>query len=134
VFGGNVQPIRLSPEDRTNANTVYDRWGLSIDAYEQSVQVSNFTSKFDAFLKGNYTMTADEMAGFLLFNGKGNCNSCHVDGRGTTLQPSQTDTSTAALGSLGILSVSATEIWGWELSSEVVSALAPTQTARGYKM
>jgi len=96
VFGGNVQPIRLSPEDRTKANTVYDRWGLSIDAYEQSVQVSNFTSKFDAFLKGNYTMTSDEMAGFQLFNGKGNCNSCHIDGRGTTLQPSQTDTSTAA--------------------------------------
>jgi cytochrome c peroxidase len=96
VFGGNVQPIRLSSEDRTKANTAYDRWGLSIDAYEQSVQVSNFTSKFDAFLKGNYTMTADEMAGYALFNGKGNCNSCHVDGRGTTLMPGQTDTSTSA--------------------------------------
>jgi cytochrome c peroxidase len=60
------------------------------------VQVSNFTSKFDAFLKGNYTMTADEMAGYQLFKGKGNCNSCHVDGRGTTLQPGQTDTSTTA--------------------------------------
>src|SRR6267378_271840 len=66
AFGGNVQPIRLSSEDRTKANTAYDRWGLSIDAYEQSVQVSNFTSKFDAFLKGNYTMTPDEMAGFNL--------------------------------------------------------------------
>ncbi|HTC63188.1 MAG TPA: cytochrome c peroxidase [Candidatus Saccharimonadales bacterium] len=96
VFGGNVEPIRLSSEDRTKAKTAYDRWGLSIDAYEQSVQVSNFTSKFDAFLKGNYTMSADEMAGYALFNGKGNCNSCHVDGRGTTLQPGQTDTSTSA--------------------------------------
>src|SRR5260370_40064663 len=37
------------------------------------------------------------MAGFQLFNGKGNCNSCHVDGRGTTLTSGQTDTSTAAL-------------------------------------
>jgi cytochrome c peroxidase len=96
VFGGNPEPIRLTTEERTKANTVYDDWGLSIDAYEQSVQVSNFTSKFDAFLKGNYTMTADEMAGFQLFNGKGNCNSCHVDGRGTTLQPGQVDTSTNA--------------------------------------
>jgi hypothetical protein len=26
-------------------------------------------------LKGNYTFTADEMAGFHLFNGKGNRNS-----------------------------------------------------------
>src|ERR1700751_5210308 len=96
VFGGDPEPIKLRTEERTKANTVYDQWGLSIDAYEQSVQVSNFTSKFDASLKGNYTMTADEMAGFQLFNGKGNCNSCHVDGRGTTLAPNQHDTSTTA--------------------------------------
>src|SRR6201987_5963469 len=96
VFGGDPEPIKLTREERTKANTVYDQWGLSIDAYEQSVQVSNFTSKFDAWLKGNYTMTPNEMAGFKLFNGKGNCNSCHVDGRGTTLQPNQVDTSTTA--------------------------------------
>jgi cytochrome c peroxidase len=36
------------------------------------------------------------MAGFVLFNGKGNCNSCHVDGRSTTLMPGQTDTGTTA--------------------------------------
>jgi cytochrome c peroxidase len=96
VFGGNPEPIKLRPEERTEADTVYDHWGSSIDAYEQSVQVSTFTSKFDAFLKGKYTMTANEMAGYQLFNGKGNCNSCHVDGRGTTLQPGQVDTSTTA--------------------------------------
>jgi cytochrome c peroxidase len=60
------------------------------------VQVSAFSSKFDAFLVGKYTMTADEMAGFKLFNGKGNCNSCHVDGRGTNLTQGQTDTSNTA--------------------------------------
>jgi cytochrome c peroxidase len=43
-----------------------------------------------------YTLTADEMAGFKLFNGKGNCNSCHVDGRSTTLSPGQTDTGNTA--------------------------------------
>ena len=96
VFGGNPEPIELKTEDRTQAQAVYDHWGASIDAYEQSVQVSTFTSKFDASLKGNYTFTADEVAGLQLFNGKGNCNSCHVDGRGTTLQPGQVDTSTTA--------------------------------------
>ena len=95
-FGGRATPIPLSPEDRTRANTVYDRWGQSIDSYEQSLQVSAFTSKFDAFLKGAYKLTADEQAGFDLFNGKGNCNSCHLDGRGTTLKSGQTDTSAAA--------------------------------------
>src|SRR5205823_3185292 len=33
-----------------------------------------------------------EMAGYNLFNGKGNCNSCHLDARSTTLTPNQTDT------------------------------------------
>ena len=96
VFDGSATPILLTPEDRTRANIVYDHWGQSIDAYEQSVQVSPFSSKFDAFLKGNYKLTADEMAGLKLFDGKGNCNSCHLDGRGTTLKAGQTDTSTAA--------------------------------------
>src|SRR6266481_1023166 len=83
VFGTDTTPIKLKPEDRTKANRVYDNWGQSIDAYEQSVQVSAFSSKFDAFVAGNYTMTPDEVAGYNLFKGKGNCNSCHVDGRGT---------------------------------------------------
>jgi cytochrome c peroxidase len=96
VFGGNTTPVQLSPAERTRANTVYDHWAQSIDSYEQSVQVSAFSSKFDASLAGKYTMTADEMAGFQLFNGKGNCNSCHVDGRGTNLKPGQTDTSSTA--------------------------------------
>jgi cytochrome c peroxidase len=95
AFGENTTPLPLSPEDRTRANAVYGHWGQSIDSYEQSVQVSAFSSKFDAFVKGNYTMTPDEMAGYNLFKGKGNCNSCHVDGRGT-VKPGQTDTSTIA--------------------------------------
>ena len=96
VFAGDPVPIKLSPEDRTKADTAYDHWGASLDSYEQSVQISNFTSKFDAMLKGDYTFTPDEQAGYNLFKGKGNCNSCHVDGRGTTLSPGQVDTSTTA--------------------------------------
>jgi cytochrome c peroxidase len=96
MFNGSATPIPLRPEDRTRANTVYDHWGQSIDSYEQSLQVSAFSSKFDAFMKGTYILTADEKAGFDLFNGKGNCNSCHLDGRGTTLKSGQTDTSAVA--------------------------------------
>jgi cytochrome c peroxidase len=92
IFGGSATPIQLSPENRTHANSVYNHWGQSIDAYEQSQQLSAFSSKFDAFLAGNYTFTPDEMAGYKLFNGKGNCNSCHLDARSTTLTPGQTDT------------------------------------------
>jgi cytochrome c peroxidase len=94
-LGGSATPLHLSPEDRTRANTVYNEWGLSIDAFEQSVAVSAFSSKFDAFLAGKYTMTADEMAGYNLFRGKGNCNSCHLDGR-PTASPGAEGTGTAA--------------------------------------
>src|SRR5216683_693757 len=97
IFGSDTEPVKLSPEDRTRSNSVYNHWAQSLDAYEQSVQVSAFTSKFDAFLAGKATLTAKEMAGFKLFNGKGNCNSCHLDGRGTTLTPNLTDTSDEAL-------------------------------------
>jgi cytochrome c peroxidase len=97
VFGGSATPIRLSPEDRAKANNVFNHWGQSISFYERSPAISAFSSKFDAFLAGSYTMTADEMAGYNLFDGKGNCNSCHLDGRSTTLSPGQTDTGNVAL-------------------------------------
>jgi cytochrome c peroxidase len=104
VFGPNTTPIPLSPEDRVKANNVYDHWGQSLDQYEASPDVSAFSSKFDAFLAGNYTMTPDEMAGYNLFKGKGNCNSCHLDGRSTAptppppegTAPNSTDTGAAA--------------------------------------
>jgi len=40
-------------------------------------------------------LTADEQAGYDLFRGKAGCNSCHLDGRGTT-QTGGRDTSAAA--------------------------------------
>ena len=107
VFGTDTTPIKLKPEDRTKANRVYDNWGQSISFYEASPRISAFSSKFDAFLAGNYTLTADEAAGYDLFRGKAGCNTCHLDGRGSTQTPgtgsngnpsttSGTDTSAAA--------------------------------------
>jgi cytochrome c peroxidase len=86
-FGGNQTPIRLDAEERLKANRAYDNWAQAISFYESSPAVSAFSSKFDAFLKGNYTLTADEMAGYKLFRGKASCNTCHLDGRGSTLTP-----------------------------------------------
>ncbi|MCU1243622.1 MAG: hypothetical protein JWO71_4348 [Candidatus Acidoferrum typicum] len=96
VFGTDVTPIKLSPEDRAKANSVYDHWGQSISFFEDSPQVSPFTSKVDANINGLYTYTPDELAGAILFAGKGNCNSCHIDGQRTLLKPGQTDTGTYA--------------------------------------
>jgi len=101
IFGTDTMPIKLSPVDRAIANHVYDHWGQSIDQYETSVDVSAFSSKFDAFLFNSTTnpLSADEMAGYNLFRGKANCNSCHLDGRSTAPSPAaphSEDTGTAA--------------------------------------
>ncbi len=87
VFGTNTMPIKLSPEDRARANDVFNHWAQSIDQYETSTDVSAFSSKFDAYLHGDVTLSADEKAGYNLFRGKANCNSCHLDGRSTAPTP-----------------------------------------------
>jgi cytochrome c peroxidase len=94
VFGGNTMPVRLSPADRTRANSVYNHWGQSISFFEDSPEVSPFTSKIDANINGlpGSAYSPDELAGVTLFRGKGNCNSCHIDGQRTLLTPGQTDT------------------------------------------
>jgi cytochrome c peroxidase len=85
VFAGNPTPLKLSTEDRTRANQAYDEFGQAIAAYEASPDVSPFTSKFDYYLAGKATLTPEELAGYDLFRGKGNCNSCHLDGRSSTV-------------------------------------------------
>jgi cytochrome c peroxidase len=82
-LGSSTTPIELTPQDRSKANSVYDHWGQSISKFERSKNISAFSSKFDAYLHSSYTLTPDEMAGYKLFDGKGNCNSCHLDGRST---------------------------------------------------
>ena len=96
-LGGNSTPVQLSTADRTLSNKDFDEFGLSIAAYESSQSVSPFTSKFDYYLAGNpkVTLTAQEQAGYELFNGKGSCNTCHIDGRSST-QMGGTDTGQAA--------------------------------------
>jgi cytochrome c peroxidase len=87
-LGGSATPVMLTPADRTLSDNDYDHWAQSISAFEHSLSVSPFTSKFDAFIAGKYTLTADEAAGYALFRGKGNCNTCHLDGRSTAPTPS----------------------------------------------
>jgi cytochrome c peroxidase len=59
--------------------------------YEASPDVSAFSSKFDAFLAGKYTFTAEEMAGYKLFRGKANCNSCLLACCGGATKPGYDD-------------------------------------------
>jgi cytochrome c peroxidase len=94
IFGTNATPLALSPSDRTRANQAFDEFGQAIASYEISSSVSPFTSKFDAFLAGNATLTAQEMTGYDLFRGKAQCNTCHLDGRSNTAKGTDTGMAT----------------------------------------
>ncbi|RJO65832.1 MAG: cytochrome C [Myxococcales bacterium] len=67
----------------------YDRIGLSISAYEQSSEVSPFTSKYDYFLAGMLELTEQEALGLELFESedKGNCAACHPSQPGPDGEP-----------------------------------------------
>lgn len=95
VLEGNPTPLQLSPTDRTLANKDFDEFAQAIAAYEGSDSVSPFTSKFDYYLAGKATLTTQELNGYDLFRGKGSCNTCHLDGRSSTLLGG-TDTGQAA--------------------------------------
>jgi cytochrome c peroxidase len=72
----------LSQADQNLVISAYDHAAQSIAAYEAGPEVSKFSWKFDYAL-ANPTLsvlTADELAGWNLFRGKGHCNTCHLDG------------------------------------------------------
>src|ERR1700674_5182788 len=100
AFGGNATPVTLSAVDRTKANNIYDHWGQSISFLESSNDISPYTAKVDANMRGLYPYNAQEIAAVTLFGGKCNCNSCHLDGTTTKLTPGQTDTGNIALKEL----------------------------------
>jgi len=66
---------------------MYDNIGLSIAAYEDSSEVNQFSSKYDAYLAGQAELTEQEQWGLELFNGKAMCNLCHPSGPEPTGEP-----------------------------------------------
>ena len=62
----------------TDPASYYDCIGRAIAAYERSSDVSQFTSKYDAWLKGLAKFNGQEQLGLKLFHGKGKCANCHV--------------------------------------------------------
>ena len=77
----------LSTETQEAIDLNYDRVGRAIAAYEASGEMSPFSSKYDYYLKGLVQLTAQEQQGLALFNGKGNCASCHPGNAGPKGEP-----------------------------------------------
>src|SRR5207302_220213 len=87
-----------------------------------------YLSKFDAYLKDatNNPLTPDELAGYNLFRGKGNCNSCHLDGRSTAPAP------TAPASEDTGLAASTNPLFTCFGSSNLGLPLNPTEAPRPY--
>ena len=64
----------------------YLRVSLAVQQYErEDVEFNAYSSKYDAFLRGQATLADAELRGLALFNSpaKGNCAACHPSARGS---------------------------------------------------
>ena len=55
----------------------FDKVAAAIAAFERTSEVNPFDSKFDCYLQGKYTLSAQEALGLLVFENKGKCANCH---------------------------------------------------------
>jgi cytochrome c peroxidase len=70
-----------------NVAGTYEKIARSIAAYEKSDEANPFTSKYDAFLAGQATLTQEETWGLELFEGKAMCSACHLSDPGPNGEP-----------------------------------------------
>jgi cytochrome c peroxidase len=91
-------PVHLASIDRGVAQGTFDQIAQSIAAYEGSMEVNSFSSKYDYVMAGKAQFTPDEKIGYTLFRGKAtHCNECHRDG-GPGEEPLFTDFTASNLG------------------------------------
>jgi len=68
----------LPGAERAKVDLLFDRVALAIADFEDSSEVNQFSSRFDAWRAGKDTLTSQEKLGFKLFNEKGKCSKCHL--------------------------------------------------------
>ena len=76
VFGSNIF---------ADVDGAYERMTFAIAQYQkEDEEFAAFTSKYDAFLRGQATLAPRELRGLALFNdrNKGNCAACHPSAKG----------------------------------------------------
>jgi cytochrome c peroxidase len=73
--------------DCKDAAATYDRIALAIAAYEGSCEVSQFSSRFDAYLANRVELSPQEAMGLELFRGKAKCDNCHISTAGPDGEP-----------------------------------------------
>lgn len=69
--------IPLTPADRQKAQRQFENVARSIAAFEASPAVNKFSSRYDGYVEGRGTLTAEELEGLSLYEGKAGCAACH---------------------------------------------------------
>ena len=72
--------VPLSPIDRARVVDAYDVIGRAIAQFEDSPALNQFSSKYDAYLAGEASLTEEEERGLALYEKKGQCAACHPNG------------------------------------------------------
>lgn len=101
VYGVNLKTVDFA--DNTVILGIYDQVAEAIGTFEQTKRLTEFSSKYDYYLAGLTTLTLQEEAGLLLFEGQAGCNACHpneatFNADGTITPPLFTDFSYDNLG------------------------------------
>jgi len=62
-----------------DTHRAYELMATAIAQYERSAELNAFSSKYDAYLRGETRLTAEEERGLRVFEdpGRGNCAACH---------------------------------------------------------
>jgi cytochrome c peroxidase len=70
----------FGPSSLDDVETAYDLMATAIAEFERTRLFAPFTSKYDAYLAGNATLSPAEASGLSLFEdpAKGNCAACHL--------------------------------------------------------
>jgi cytochrome c peroxidase len=79
--------LQLTPQGRAASDRAYDHIATAIAAYERSLEVNAFSSKFDRYLAGDAVLSPEEQAGLALFAGRGKCSACHPLDKGPRGEP-----------------------------------------------
>lgn len=77
VYGVDIKDASES-ENLVYIDAVYEMMADAIAAFEKTGVFNKFSSKFDYYLAGLASLSAQELKGMNLFNGKAQCNACHV--------------------------------------------------------
>jgi cytochrome c peroxidase len=74
---------------KNNVEQTYENIARAIAAYERSIEVNPYSSKYDYYLAGMAELTDEEAWGLELFEdpGKGNCAACHPSQPGPNGEP-----------------------------------------------